>query len=146
MKIKLRVLCLLLGISLLMVLPVHAASNVEPRGSAFFSSYWTFLDKTSSTSFDVIFDVTANAAVMQELGASMIEVYESADQQSWTKVKIYEKEDYPEMIDYNTGSHMDYVTYDDAKPGYYYRACVTYYAKNSMGIGENFIYTEILRM
>lgn len=146
MKNKLRALCLFLAIVFLMAVPVNAVSNVEPRGSAFFSSYWTFLEKTTSTSFIVFFDVTANAALMQELGASMIEVYESADQQNWTKVKTYEMEDYPEMIDDNTGSHTSYVTYDKAKSGYYYYARVTYYAKNSTGIGENPQYTQILRM
>lgn len=146
MKKSVRVLCLVLTLSLLVAFPVHAESNAEPRGSAFFSSYWTFLYKTSSTSFEVWFDVTANAAIMQELGASMVEVYESADGQSWTIVETYEKEDYPNMIDYNTASHVSYVTYSNAVPGYYYSACVTYYAKNSTGIGERFIYTETLQM
>lgn len=146
MKSCIRTVCLILALCLLVAIPVHAQSNVEPRGSAFFSSYWTFLYKTSSTSFEVWFDVTANAARMQELGASTIEVYESSDQQNWTKVKTYEKEDYPEMIDDNTGSHTGYVTYSEAKRGYYYYACVTYYAKNSTGIGENPKYTEILGM
>ena len=146
MKSKLRGVCLFLAIVFLMAVPVNAVSNLEPRGSAFFSSYLTFLYKTSSTSFQVCFDVTANAALMQELGASMIEVFESADQQSWTKVKTYEMDDYPEMIDDNTASHTGYVTYDKAISGYYYYARVTYYAKNSRGIGENPQYTQILRM
>ena len=146
MKKSVRVLCLILTLSLLMAFPVHAESNAEPRASAFFSSYWTFLHKASSTSIEIWFDVNANAAVMQEIGASMIELYESADGQSWTIVETYEKEDYPSMIDYNTGSHTGYVTYSNAISGYYYSACVTYYAKNSTGIGERFIYTDTLQM
>mgnify|MGYP003294237059 CR=1 FL=1 len=147
MKKSVRVLCLMLTLSLLMAFPVHAESNAEPRGSAFFSSYWTFLHKTSSTSFEVWFDVESNAAVMQEIGASMVEVYESPNgENDWTKVKTYEKADYPSMIDYNTGSHTSYVTYSNAISGRYYTACVTYYAKNSTGIGERFIYTEIMQM
>ena len=147
MKKSVRVLCLILTLSLLLAFPVHGESNVEPRASAFFSSYWTFLHKTSSTSFEVWFDVDANAAFMQEIGASMIEVYESPNgENNWTKVQVYEKADYPTMIDYNTSSHTSYVTYDDAISGHYYTACVTYYAKNSTGIGERFIYTEIMQM
>jgi hypothetical protein len=146
MKKRIRILCLILALSLLTVFPVHAESNAEPRASAFFSSYLTVLNKASSTTIEIWFDVTANAAVMQELGASMIELYESADGQSWTIVETYEKEDYPNMIDYNTGSHTSYVTYDNAISGYYYSACVTYYAKNSTGIGKRFIYTETLQM
>ena len=146
MKKSVRVLCLILTLSLLMAFPVHAESNTEPRASAVFSSYWTFLYKTSSTSFEVWFDVDANAAFMQEIGASIIEVYESTDQQNWTRVKVYEKADYPTMIDYNTSSHTSHVTYDDAISGRYYTACVTYYAKNSNGVGEKEIYTSIMQM
>lgn len=146
MKKNVRILCLILTLCLLVAFPVHAESNAEPRASAFFSSYWTFLHKTSSTSFEVWFDVDANAAFMEEIGASMIEVYESSDGETWTIVETYEKEDYPSMIDYNTSSHTSYVTYSNAISGYYYSACVTYYAKNSTGIGERFIYTETLQM
>lgn len=146
MKRSFRFLCLILALSLILAFPVHAATDVEPRGSAFFGSYGTGLYKASSTSFEVWFDVNANAAVMQEIGVSMIEIYRSVDQEHWTKVKIYEMEDYPEMIDDNTGSHTSYVTYDNATPGYYYRAYVTFYAKNNTGIGKRFVYTGILHM
>ena len=146
MKRTFRFLCLILVFSLLLVFPVHAASDVEPRGSAFFSSYGTALYKASANSFEIWFDVMANAAIMQEIGVSMIEVYRSEDQQHWTKMKTYEMEDYPEMIDDNTGSHTGYVTYNYATPGCYYRAYVTFYAKNSTGIGKRFVYTQILQM
>ena len=146
MKRRFRFLCLILTLSLLLAFPVHAASDVEPRGSAFFGSYGTRLYKVSSNSFEIWFDVNANAAVMQEIGVSMIEVYRSEDQQHWTKMKTYEMENYPEMIDDNTFSHTGYVTYSYATPGCYYRAYVTFYAKNSTGIGERFVYTQILRM
>ena len=146
MKKSLRILSLIVAFSLLLAFPVHAASEVEPRGSAFFSSYWTFLHKATSNSFEIWFDVDANAAAMQEIGVSMIEVYRSADQENWTKMKTYEMEDYPEMIDENTGSHTGYVTYNYATPGYYYTAYVTFYAKNSTGIGKRFVYTQIIQM
>lgn len=140
-----RILCLLLAMSLLMAVPAQAV-NAEPRASAFFSSYWTELTKMSSTSLAICFDVSANAAFMDELGASEIELFESSDQRNWDSVKTYDPEDYPQMLDYNTVSHSGYVMYYEAKPGYYYTACVTYYAKDSRGIGENFIYTAILQM
>lgn len=145
MKRSIKFVCLVLALSLLLAFPVHAASEVEPRGSAFFSAYGTTLNRLSPTAFEIWFDVMANAAIMQEIGVSMIEVYQSYDGEHWSLVKTYEKEDYPQMIDDNTGSHTGYVTYTNAAPGYYYYACVTVYAKNSYGIGENFIYTEIIR-
>lgn len=146
MKRPIRVVCLLLVLSLMMAVPARAAAEAEPRGSAFFSSYWTYLSKVSSTSFGICFDVDSNVAVMDELGASLIELYESPDQHNWTRIKIYEPGAFPYMLAYNTVSHADYVMYYNAIPGYYYTACVTYYAKDSRGSAETLVYTGILRM
>ncbi|MBQ8358652.1 MAG: hypothetical protein IJX37_01875 [Oscillospiraceae bacterium] len=147
MKKAIRFLCIILVCSLLIVVPARAESTVESRGSAFFAAYGTDLYKTSSSSFQIWFDVDANAwTSMQEIGASEIVVYRSSDQQSWTKMRTYDMDDYSQMVAYNTGSHIDYVTYNYATSGYYYRARVTFYAKNSTGVGERDVYTEILHM
>lgn len=147
MKKLVRGICMILVCSLLLAVPAQAASVVEPRGSAFFSSYGTDLYKTSSSSFQIWFDVTANAWVsMQVLGVSEITVYRSADQQSWSKMGTYLMEYNSQMVAQNTSSHEGYVTYNYATAGYYYTAYITFYAKNSSGIGERYVYTEILRM
>ena len=147
MKKLVRFVCMILVCCLLFAVPAQAASVVEPRASAFFSSYGTDLYKTSSSSFQIWFDVVANAGkTMQVLGVSEIIVYRSADQQSWTKMRTYTMDNYPEMVDQNTEDHIGYVTYNYATPGYYYTAYITFYAKNSTGIGERYIYTEIIRM
>ena len=146
MKKFLRLVCMTLIMSLLFVIPAYADSAVEPRGSAFFAAYCTDLYKVSDTSFEIWFDVNANATMMDELGVCEIIVYQSSDQQSWTEVATYDMDDYPEMIDTYTFSHVGYVTYYNALPGYYYTAYVFFYAKNSRGIGIRDVYTEILRM
>lgn len=146
MKKFLRVICLLLVCSLLTAVPVLAESVVEPRGSAFFSAYGTDLEKTSTIAFRIWFDVDSNVTTMDVLGVSEIVVYRSADQQTWTKMRTYTKDNHPQMVDYNTGSYINYVTYNYATSGYYYTARVTFYAKNSTGVGERDVYTEILRM
>lgn len=146
MKRSFRFLCLILVLSLLLAFPVYAATDAEPRGSAFFGSYGAALYKTATATFEIWFDVNSNAAAMQEIGVSMIEVYRSTDQEHWVKLKTYEMDDYPEMIDENTGCHTGYVTFDNAVPGFYYTACVIFYAKNSTGVGERYVYTQILRM
>lgn len=144
MKKGLKIVSLLLVLCLLAV-PVNAEGNVESRESMFFSSYCTYLAPGDHYAVEVIFDVNANALRMDEIGTIMIELYESKDQESWTKVKIFEAEDYPQMLDYNSGSHTGYVTYYASMPTYYYRAYVTFYAKDSRGIGKRFVYTPILR-
>lgn len=147
MKKTVRFICVILVCSLLLAVPAQAESIVEPRASSFFSSYGTDLYKTSSTSFQIWFDVVANAGSSpQVLGVSEILLYKSADQQSWQKIKMYSMNAYASMVAYNTSSHGGYVSYNFANTGYYYRAYITFYAKNSTGIGERYVYTEILRM
>ena len=147
MKKLIRFICIILACGLLLVVPAQAAGAAESRASAFFCSYGTDLYITSSTSFQIWFDVVANVGTsMQELGVSEIALYESPDQQSWTKVQTYLMDDYSQMVAENTQSHGGYVTYDDAVTGYYYTARITFYAKNSRGIGEKDVYTEIIRM
>lgn len=147
MKKLVRVICMLLVCSLLFAAPAQAASTTESRASSFFSSYATDLYKATSSSFQIWFDVVANAgSSLQVLGVSEIIVYRSADQQSWTKMRTYTMENYPQLIDQNTSYHSSYVTYNYATTGYYYRARITFYAKNSTGTGIRDVYTEIIRM
>lgn len=145
-KKVLRFVCMILVFSLLLAVPAQAESVVEPKASAFFSSYGTDLYKTSSSSFQIWFDVVSTASTMEVLGVSEIIVYRSPDQQNWTQQRSYTTTFYPEMVAQNTTSHEGYVTYNYATTGYYYRAYITFYAKNSTGTGERYVYTEILKM
>ena len=147
MKNFVRFVSMILACSLFLAAPAQAVETAEPRESAFFASYGTDLYKTSSSSFQIWFDVIANAGTsMQELGVSEIVVYRSANRQSWTRMNTYRMGTYPQMVELNTQSHEGYVAYNNATTGYYYRARITFYAKNSTGIGERYVYTEILRM
>ena len=146
MKKLIRCICIILVCGLLFAVPAQAAETVEPRASYFFSCYGTDLYKTSSTSFQIWFDVVSNVLTMDVLGVSEIILYQSADQQSWTKIQTYYMEDYPQMVAQNTCSHDGYVPYNSAIPGYYYRAYITFYARSGNGTGERYVYTEILRM
>ena len=146
MKRFTRLICMILVCGLLLAVPAQAVEVADSRASAFFAAYATDLYRASATSFHICFDVTANGGAKDVLGVSEILLYRSADQQSWSQIKMYSKDAYAGMVDYNTGSHTGYVTYNFASSGYYYRAYITFYAKNSTGIGERYVYTEILRM
>ena len=146
MKKLTRFACIILILGIFLAMPAQAQSIVEPRGSAFFGTYGTDLYKTSSSSFQIWFDVVSNVATMDELGVTEIILYRSADLESWSKMRTYTVEYHPQMLAYNTTSHGGYVTYNYGTTGYYYRAYITFYAKNSTGIGERYVYTEILRM
>ena len=147
MKKTIRMLSFTLAIIMVLVMPAYAESAADTRGSVFFASYGTALEEISPMIFRIWFDVDANVSMMDKLGVSEIVVYRSFDGQSgWTQTRTYDMDDYPGMIDTNSYSHTGYVTYDTAITGYYYRARVTFYAKDSRGIGERDVYTEIIRM
>ena len=142
MKQFLKVVCAILAIAVIMAMPVFAEQEGSPWASAYFISYSTYLYRTTGTQFEVWFDVSARN-IMTELGVSSILLQESSDGENWTTVKTYEPEDYPQMICENTGSHADCVSYT-GRAGYDYRAYVSFYAKNSSGFGERYVYAYFL--
>ena len=145
MKRYKRYICFLLVISMLIGIPVAAQSEIEPRESAFFLSHDAFISKVTENRFKVWFDVTA-AGTMQKLGACEIEIDRSTDGSNWELIASYDSAFYPAMIASNTCSHTSYITYHAAVPGYYYRAYVTFYAKNSTGTGKLFRYSAAFQM
>lgn len=145
MKRFTRLVCMILVVCLVAAVPVHAESQVEPRASAFFSSHSAYISKASSTLFYVCFDVTATGK-MDELGATSIEVERSPDGENWTRMRTYRSDVYTDMLCKNTSGHGGYVTYSMATPGYYYRAYITLYAKNSTGTGIRYRYTQTVLM
>lgn len=145
MKRFIRVVCLILVLCTVFSVTAFAETVTEPRASSYIAAHDAFLYKTSASQFQIWFDVTACTSVTH-LGVSEIEVYKSADKENWTRMRSYKYENYPEMMDYNSGSHTGYVTYNYATTGYYYRAYVTFYAKNSSGTGTIFRYTAALKM
>ena len=144
MKRFLRLICLLLVCTTICSITANAAENIA-RGSDYFMSRSCYLWKTSSTQFQVWFDVTA-MGIMDELGASTVKVQRSADGENWEDMQTYRKANYSNMICENTGMHASYVTYSGAQPGYYYRAYVCFYAKNAEGIAQYNSYTSSITM
>ena len=137
-----KVLCVWLAVIVLLSSPAYATENSNQRASNYFAASSVYLNKTSSTQFQAWFEVTA-VGTMQKLGASTIKVQRSTDKVNWTTVATYEMEDYPNMIDSNSGYHDGYVTYTYTR-GYYYRAYVELYAKNGSGTAYYDTYTSYL--
>lgn len=126
-----RCICLLLVCVMMFSTTAFAAETAEPRASDFFAASSVYFWNTSGNNYQIWFDVTAKGT-MAELGTSKIQVQRSTDRANWTTVRTYNKADYPQMIDTNTTRHADCVSYT-ATSGYYYRAIVYLYAKNSSG-------------
>lgn len=141
MKKFVRVMCLLLAITALVAVSAYASEQSE-RASLYFSAYRAYCYAASSTKIEVNFAVIG-AGIMEELGASQILVQQSSDRTNWTTVKTFSRDNYSDMIATNRGTHGATLSCDVAA-GYYYRAYVTFYAKNSSGYGKKYYYTEII--
>lgn len=143
MKRFTQCVCFILVFSMMLAVPVSAA-EVEPRASDYFGKFSAYLWEVSDTQFQVWFDVTA-VRRMDELGASVIIVQRSSDAVNWKDMQTYTKESYSQMTTtVGTASHSGYVTYNNAETGYYYRAYVKFYAKDSSGSATYSCYTSYI--
>ena len=134
MKRFTKCICLLLVCVMMFSTTAFAAEPDDSRASNFFAGSSVYFWNTSGRNYQIWFDVTA-VGTMQKLGASEITVQRSTDNSNWTTVKTYLMGNYPQMIATNTGVHANYVSFT-ATSGYYYRAIVYLYAKNSSGEGN----------
>lgn len=132
MKRFVKCLCLILALSFCLAVPAAAAETAAPFSSNYFGSRDAYLWRTSSTSFEAWFEVTAMRG-MTELGARYIDIEESSDGVNWYVVKTYDRSDYSNLIKYNTGDHTTYVTFNEMKPGYQYRMYAELFAKDANG-------------
>lgn len=141
MKRLLRLVCILVVFVMLLTIPAYAEVQSE-RASLYFSAYRAYCHAVSSTKIEVNFTVIG-AGIMEELGASRILVQQSSDQTNWTTVKTFSRDSYSNMIATDTGSYGATLSCD-VTAGNYYRAYVTFYAKNNSGSGYRYYYTEII--
>ena len=129
-----RLVCLLLVLSTVMVNPALAVTDNMPRGSSYFTSRLGYLHQTHPTIFQVWGEVTA-VGLMDELGMSSVTIQRSSDNQNWTDMTTYTKANNSSMVRENTTHHEAYVTYVGTA-GYYYRAKIWFYAKKGTGTAE----------
>ena len=143
MKQLLKCICFLLIISMVIPYPVSAQSS-NTRASNYFACSSVYLYKTSDTTFQAWFDVTA-LGYMDELGACEIQIQRSKSGSTWLTFATVTKESNTNLVKSNALSYASCVSYTGTV-GYYYRAIITLYAKNSSGSAEMVEYTAILQL
>lgn len=136
--------CIILVLIMVLAIPVFATENVETRASSFFGGSSVYLCNVSGTTFEAWFDVTGTGG-MDEIGANFIKIQRSIDGENWTTIKTFYKEDYPNLVNTNTVVHAAGVSHTGTR-GYYYRAYIQLYAKNSSGSGVRNRYTSAIQI
>lgn len=138
MKRLIQIVCLVMVFAMITAIPAYALEQSQ-RASSFFSSFKAYCYTSDSGQLAVYFKVIATGT-MDELGASTIKVQRSSDGTNWSTVKTFTKDVYTQMKGTNTVAHAT-TLYCTKTSGYYYRAYVEFYAKNSTGTGYYDYYT-----
>lgn len=103
------------------------------RSSAYLSMYSAGCNPRSGGEIAIWVDVTGTKAKMDCLGADKIYLYESTDGTNFTRVKIFNRSDYPNMTVTNANNYYKTaVTYQGTVGNYYY-AVVYVYAEYNGG-------------
>ena len=142
MKRIVRCACFALVIVIFMTIPAFATEAINPKASSFFLKCSTYLCNVSGETFEAWFDVTGTGT-MDEIGANFIKIQRSSDGTNWTTVRTCAKANYLDLIDYDSVFHTSGI-YHEGTGGYYYRAYIQLYAKNSTGYGTWDRYTSAI--
>ena len=142
MKKLLRTISLIL----VLVLALSPAAYAAEQGSKYFVCYDAWIEFSYITPrLELWFDVLGTDT-MDEIGVYSIDIMESTDGVNFTTIDTFYPASFSNMMDYNTISHMDYVTFYNAVPGRYYKTYVTFWAKLGEGAGMGTTYSNIVRV
>lgn len=138
-----RIVALFLVFALIIPCNVNAATidPLMPCASDYLASYTSYICHMGDGELQIWFRVTG-VSRWADIGALTIMVYESVDQTHWTRVETFMHNDYPEMLDHDSGHHMGYVTYQ-GRPGKYYKAYVCIWAGSETDGDSRYIWTPI---
>lgn len=128
--------CISLCLVFAFVIPATAnAATVEPvmpMASYYLDSYNTYICDMGNGNIEIWFSVMGTGD-MDEIGTLSILLFESSDNNNWTRVKTYSHENYSSMLAYDDWYHSSYVSYQGTA-GKYYKAYVCIWAgKNGSG-------------
>lgn len=126
-----RVVCLVMTLCLF-----SAMTSAFARSSLTLDAYSAGCAAKSGGKIAIWIDVTGRNPRMDKIGSDVIYLYESTDGTRYTRVAIFEPEDYPAMLTTNTISYYKTVVTYQGIPGRYYYALVYCYAEKD-GVSDS---------
>ena len=113
-------------LAVILFTPIHVQAavpdTVSPMASSYLSSYTAYICAMGNGELQIWYEV-CGTRTQEYLGALIIQLYESTDNENFYWVETYRHNAYPNMLAQNTFFHMDYVSYEGV-PGRYYKAYV----------------------
>ena len=138
-----KAISIVLAMALMMPVGVTAAEpeTLTPRASYYLAAYTAYVCAMGNGELEIWFEVTGTD-YQEYLGVMSVFLYESTDNVNWYWVKTFLHEDNPQMLLTNTYCVMDYVEYDEAIPGRYYKAYVGIWGGPDPGGDSRYIWTS----
>lgn len=137
-----RLFSLLLALIIIISTPTSVlAENLAPRASDYLDSYNTYLYRESFGRIQVWFTVTG-VDDMDEIGVLTVRIYESTDNETWTRVHTYKHNTTVGMLGHNKFYHSGHVEYNGTV-GRYYKAYVTIWAGKDGNGDTRYMWTDI---
>ena len=131
MKRNLAIKIIAITLIVAFVFPINAMA-IETRASDYLTAYSAYIYPAGWGKVQVWFSVDGTG-YMDEIGALVIKLFESKDNETWTWVDTYQHVDFSGMLGYNDFSHYGHVEYNGTI-GRYYKAYVCVWAgKNGDG-------------
>ena len=124
-------LCLIIALCML-----SAMTTALARSSLTLSAYRAGCSEKSGGKIAIWIDVTGTYPQMDKIGSDATYLYESTDGTIYTRVAIFEPEDYPIMLTTNKISYYKTVATYQGIPGRYYYALVYCYAEKD-GVSDS---------
>lgn len=122
-----KLIAIILIFTVLIPTNVHAESLTNsPRASYYLDSYNTYIYNAAWGKIQVYFTVTG-VDYMDDIGTLTIQLYESTDNENWTRVTTYRHESTSGMLGQNKIYHSGHVDYSGTI-GRYYKAYVCIWA------------------
>lgn len=124
-RLFLKIIATILAV--ILFTPIHAQAavpeTVSPMASAYLAAYTAYICAMGDGELQIWFEVTGTGT-QEYIGALVVYLYESIDNENWYWVKTFQHEDYNTMLVQNHYCHMNYVPYFEGVPGRYYKAYV----------------------
>lgn len=141
-----KAVVIILVIALMMPVSANAAmpETVMPLASAYLACYTAYVCAMGNGELDIWFDVTGTGT-QEYLGVLVIYLYESTDNANWSWVKTFHHTNHDQMLLTNAWEVVDYVDYDEAVPGRYYKAYVGIWGGPDDTGDSRYIWTTVER-
>lgn len=138
-----KAVIVVLVMALMMSVSANAAmpETVMPLASDYLACYTAYVCAMGNGELEIWFEITGTGT-QEYLGVMSIFLYESTDNVNWYWVETFRHTENDQMLLTDAWEVVDYVEYNEAVPGRYYKAYVGIWGGPDPGGDSRYIWTS----